>query len=98
MFLSLQVPRYFNEEQIVDFLGGLQVMKVQNYVLLYEPDAIALNYGYFPNLRNEFSAKPTYILFVGVGFIESQAFVIRYTEVGFDSSLHRAERVRHAQL
>ena len=97
-FFPLQIPRYFNEDQVVDFLSGLEVMQVKDYILLYESDAIALNYGYFPNLRNEFSSRPVYILFVGVGFIESQAFVIRYTKVGFQCMLLPAGRIRNAQL
>lgn len=79
---DFQVPRYFNEGQIVDFMSGLEVKEITNFLLIYETDAIALNYGYFPNLRNEFCNNNVYILFVGVGFIESQAFVIRYSEVG----------------
>ena len=77
---SQQVPRYFNEVQIVDFLNGLKAVNIEIYILLYETDAIAINYGYFRNFHDEFN-KPVYILFVGVGFIESQAFVVRFSEV-----------------
>ena len=55
---------------------------MREYILIKEADAIAVEYGYESNLRNAFE-KPLIVLFVGVGFASSQAFVVRYTKVGF---------------
>lgn len=46
-------------------------------------DAVALEYGYFRNLHNEFDAAPLVVLFVGVGFSEAQAFTVKYTKVKY---------------
>ena len=64
----------------MDFLSGLKVAKVTNYLLIHETDAMAITFGYNRSLVSGFE-KPLTVLFVGVGFIESQAFVVRYSQV-----------------
>lgn len=59
----------------------MQVAGIAEYTLIYEPDAVAIEYGYYKNLSKEFDAKPLTVLFVGVGFAASQAFIVQYTKV-----------------
>lgn len=79
--IHVQVPSYFTDEQLDEFEVGLHVSQITDYVLIRETDAIAIEYGYMKNLHNEFET-PVTVLFVGVGFSESQAFVVEYSKVG----------------
>jgi hypothetical protein len=45
-----------------------------------ETDAIALNYGYFADLQGKFKDK-VQVLFIGIGFMEAQAFLVEYSQV-----------------
>ncbi|KAK8810907.1 hypothetical protein WA556_003990 [Blastocystis sp. ATCC 50177/Nand II] len=81
--LVLSIPRYFTEEQINDFKAGLVVSGITEYILIQEPDAVAVEYGYYLNLSHQFDEKPMTVLFVGVGYSASQAFVVQYTKDHF---------------
>ena len=70
--------------------------KVTNYLLIHETDAMAITFGYNRSLINGFE-KPLTVLFVGVGFIESQAFVVRYSQVE-KSVVFYVGQVRNPQL
>lgn len=82
LFADEQVPNSYSAEQIADFQAGLAISGVKEYILIKEADAIAVEYGYERNLNNEFE-NPVTVLFVGVGFASSQAFVVQYTKVNF---------------
>lgn len=54
---------------------------ITEYILIGEPEAVALEYGYYMNLSHQFDEKPMTVLFIGVGYAASQAFVVQYTKV-----------------
>ena len=58
--------------------------------MIQEPDAVAVEYGYYLNLSHQFDEKPMTVLFVGVGYSASQAFVVQYTKVVLPSCAHFA--------
>ena len=71
MCILPQVPRYYTPAQIEDFQAGLNAVNVSDYILIDEVDAVAVDYGYYRSLYNEFE-KPVTVLFVGVGFSAAQ--------------------------
>ena len=67
----------------MEFQGGLEAVGVNKYVLIHEPDSAAIAFGYFKDLNHEFDENSKVVMFVGVGFIAAQVFVIRFSKVCF---------------
>ena len=84
MILLLQVPNYFTDEQVDDFQAGLCVAQVDNYILIREVDSMAVDYCYYKSLYHEFDDHPIVVLFIGVGFGESQAYAIEFTKDSYN--------------
>ena len=78
--LLIQVPNYYTDEQVEDFQAGLSVGQVDNYILIKEVDSMAVDYSYYKSLYHEFDTKPIVVLFIGVGFGESQAYAIEFSK------------------
>lgn len=74
------MPNYFTEDQVEDFQAGLCVGQVENYILIKEMDSVAIDYSYYKSLYHEFDDHSLVVLFIGVGFSESQAYAIEFSE------------------
>ena len=79
MCILPQVPRYYTPAQIEDFQAGLNAVNVSDYILIDEVDAVAVDYGYYRSLYNEFE-KPVTVLFMGVGFSAAQAYAVEFSK------------------
>ena len=67
-----------------DFQAGLCVAQVDNYILIREVDSMAVDYCYYKSLYHEFDDHPIVVLFIGVGFGESQAYAIEFTKDSYN--------------
>ena len=54
--------------------------KVNNYILVREIDSIAVEYAFYRSINREFDKEPRVVLFVGVGFAASQAYIVRFSK------------------
>ena len=82
------------DEQVMEFQGGLKAVNVDQYILISETDAAAISFGYFRDLNHEFDTAPTVVMFVGVGFVEAQVFVVRFSQVCLVRILNRRTNMR----
>ena len=81
--LVLSVPAYFSDEQVKLYQAGLCIANVNNYILIRDTESIAVAYSYYESLRHRFTV-PKVVLFVGIGFYEAEAFVVRFSNDSFD--------------
>ncbi|OAO18163.1 hypothetical protein AV274_0103 [Blastocystis sp. ATCC 50177/Nand II] len=84
MNLVISIPAYYTEEQVTELQAGLKITGINDYLFITEPEAIAVEYGYYKNLNKEFDTQPLTVLFVGVGFAAAQVFAVTYTQDHFN--------------
>ena len=65
------------------------MVNINDYILITEADAIALNYGYYKAINHQF-ATPKTVLFMGVGFMGAQLFIARFTANGYEIKSRRS--------
>ena len=69
------------------------MVNINDYILITEADAIALNYGYYKAINHQFDTPKT-VLFMGVGFMGAQLFIARFTAEGYEiKSYHSSMEV-----
>ena len=73
----------------MELQAGLKITGINDYLFITEPEAIAVEYGYYKNLNKEFDTQPLTVLFVGVGFAAAQVFAVTYTQVCADDACDR---------
>lgn len=82
----------------MEFQAGLRVVNVNDYILIKEVDAIALNYGYSKAINNQLDTPRT-VLFMGVGFAATQLFIARFTATGYEiKSCHKSLEVSSSKM
>ena len=74
---------------MTELQAGLKITGINDYLFITEPEAIAVEYGYYKNLNKEFDTQPLTVLFVGVGFAAAQVFAVTYTQVCADDACDR---------
>ena len=60
--------------------------------MIREIDSIAIEYAFYKSINKEFDKEPRVVLFVGVGFAASQAYVVRFSKDSYEILSHEVSQ------
>ena len=83
-----QVPPYYTTSNIRGLATALNMRNLGNAVCLRENVAVALDYGYYKAMSNEFPDTGSTVIFCDMGGMTTTITVVHFTNVNTHRAVH----------